>query len=360
MEKIKNSPLQRRILEILQTLVETPTPTGEEKRLFNFLFANLKKTGFNVEIQEEKGRFFNIVGKRKKSSLLICTHLDTFPVFSSSRLYTLRVEEGRAKARGVVDAKGQIASLLVALENTSAPCQVAFTSGEEEEALGSKFLKVRAEEGVVLEPTDFSLCLSQAGAVEIEVEVGGRSAHGSLPQEGENAILRAFEVYRKLEGLSFLRLRHPHFPEGGWVNLGRIEGGKDVMVVPDRCFFQADIGIIPGVDIKRAVDEIKKKVTESGAKVHFKDVSPPVEISPSLKVARLLKLSFKQVTGREPRIGGMPSWTDAENLFQKGIKCVVFGAGKLSSAHTECESVSLKDLEILSNILIHFLNLWGG
>jgi len=358
MRENKISVLQKRILEILRVLIETPTPTGKERRLYKFLSLILERAGFKIEVQKVPGSFSNLIARRGKSSLLMCTHIDTFPVFSHSDLYKLKMRKRDLTGRGVIDAKGQIASLLVALESTQAPCQIALTSGEEEEAIGSKFLEVQANEGVVLEPTNLSLCLFQAGAIEIEVNVRGKAAHGSLPREGENAILKAFGVYQALEKLSFLKLTHPYFPEGGWINLGKIKGGEDIMVVPDHCTFQADIGVLPGVNIDEAVREVKTVIAKSGASVNFRDISPPVEIDPQLRVVRILRQSFKKVTGKEPEVEVMPSWTDAENLFQKGISCVVFGAGKLSLAHSDYESVSLDELGTLSLILINLLRLW--
>ena len=360
MKKIKSSVLQARIIEILRELVETPTPTGSEERLHEFLSSFLEKVGFQIEIQKIPGYSSNLIGRRKKGGPLFCTHIDTYPAFAHAQPYRLRIEGENLVGRGVVDPKGQIASLLVALERTETPCQVAFTSGEEEEALGSRFLDIKAREGVVLEPTDLSLALSQAGAIEIEVEVEGKAVHGSVPHEGENAILKALEVYRQLEEMTFLKLTHPHFPRGGWINLGKIEGGEDIMVVPHHCFFQADVGIVPGVDIDKAVKEIEGIAWRTGAKVNFRDITSPIEVNPRLKIVRLLRQSFKEVVGKEPRVEGMPSWTDAENLFQKGIRCVVFGAGKLSVAHSNHEAISLKELETLSRILIRFLNLWEG
>ena len=359
MKRIESSILQKRILEILKKLVETPTPTGEEHKLHDFLTSFLREKGFDVKKQDVPESCPNLIGRRKGGGLLLCAHIDTFPAFDHPDPYKLKLEGENLVGRGVIDPKGQIASLLVAIEYTDSPCEIAFTSGEEEKALGSKFLKATSPQGIVLEPTDFVICLSQAGAIEIEVKVEGTSAHGSLPQEGENAVLKAFEIYRRLTKMPFLKQTHPHFPSGGWVNLGKIQGGKDVMVVPYQCSFQADIGVVPGVNIDQAVREVKNTVIQSGGRIYFRDISPPIQIESKLKVVKLLKESFEAITGKKAKIGGIPSWTDAENLYQKGIFCPVFGAGKLSRAHSNYEWVSLRELELLSLILIHFLDHWN-
>jgi len=359
MKKIKGSVLQERIVKVLQELVETPTPTGGEEKLHKFLSLFLQKAGFDIEIQKIPKYSPNLIGKRGKGKLLFCTHIDTYPAFSHPDPYRLKIKGENLIGRGVVDPKGQIASLLVALENTKTPCKVVFTSGEEEEALGSKLFDEKVQEGIVLEPTDLSLCLFQAGAIEIEVNVEGKAVHGSVPYEGKNAIIKAFKIYQEFEKMTFLKRAHPFFPQGGWINLGKIEGGENTMVVPYQCRFQADIGIIPGVSIDEAIRQVEDVVAKAGAKVNFIDISQPIEISPHLRIVKLVKEAFKEITGMEPRIGGMPSWTDAENLFQKGIQCPIFGAGKLSVAHSNYEYISLKELEIFSKVLIRLLCLWG-
>ena len=55
----------------------------------------------------------------------------------------------------------------------------------------------------------------------------------------------------------------------------------------------------------------------------------------------------------------MPAWTDAANLIEKGIPSVIFGAGKLNEAHTERESIDVKDLFDLYRILKRFVELSG-
>ncbi|MCD6541922.1 MAG: M20/M25/M40 family metallo-hydrolase, partial [Thermoplasmata archaeon] len=75
------------------------------------------------------------------------------------------------------------------------------------------------------------------------------------------------------------------------------------------------------------------------------------------KVVRLLERAVSDV--RRVEYSGMPAWTDAANLIEKGIPSVVFGAGELSLAHTERENIAVDDLLDLCRILKRFIELSG-
>jgi len=125
--------------ELVRVLVETPTPTGSEQALFPFLMDYLQAHEFTVTEQEvterhpltPPGEYRNLLARRGESRLLISAHLDTFPAYTHPQPYTLREEDDRLIARGVVDIKGQIAALLFAIAQTDAPCQIAFVCDEE-------------------------------------------------------------------------------------------------------------------------------------------------------------------------------------------------------------------------------------
>jgi acetylornithine deacetylase/succinyl-diaminopimelate desuccinylase-like protein len=56
----------------------------------------------------------------------------------------------------------------------------------------------------------------------------------------------------------------------------------------------------------------------------------------------------------------MPSWTDAAYLYLKhGLPCVVFGAGELTTAHSDLETVAVSDLVRLTDALRALLRSYG-
>ena len=57
----------------------------------------------------------------------------------------------------------------------------------------------------------------------MRLEVDGRAAHGATPWLGDNAVLRAIDVFRSIESLPFARQSSELFDRPS-INLGRILG----------------------------------------------------------------------------------------------------------------------------------------
>lgn len=271
-------------------------------------------------------------------------------------------------ARGVLDVKGQIAALLAAVERCEHPVRIALVVDEERFGTGSRELAVdpSVRGAVVLEPTNLHPAPAQAGAVDFTAIVYGRAAHGSVPQRGESAILKAFELIRAIEALPFMRAKHPLFPDGPRVTVGTIQGGFEPMVVPNTCRLEADVRFLPGVELEAALQELTHCLRSFGTEFILGDADPPFEISREEPIYRLMTRAVEDALGGGRPPVGMPSWTDAANLVQKGIPTVVFGAGDLAVAHSDREAVSLSGLEALARVLSRLMELaaapegWNG
>ena len=74
--------------------------------------------------------------------------------------------------------------------------------------------------------------------------VSGRAAHGSTPWLGDNAVLKAIDVFRRIETLPFSRESSELFDRPS-INLGRINGGDALNKVPDECTMVVDIRYLP-------------------------------------------------------------------------------------------------------------------
>lgn len=352
--------VERQAVELALRLVSIPTVTGEEARVAELVEAELRSAGMEVRRQEVHGAGFNILASRGEGGPLFVTHLDVFPPYDHPDPFEPRLtDEGEIVGRGAVDAKGQIAALLAALKGSDGPAEVALVVDEERLGRGSEALPVpRGCQGaVVLEPTGLKVCTSQAGSIEVEIETLGKAAHGSTPWDGENAIDKTLEIYRRLRELPLLKARSKHFPNGGWVVLGRIEGGYEPMVVPRRCVMHVDIGFAPGVDPKEAERQVRE-AAEGALSVRVIDLWEGFEVDENSKVVRALVTAFERATGRKAEISGMPSWTDASNLLRKGVTPVIIGAGRLSSAHSDREALPVSQLVELVGILRELIGLW--
>jgi acetylornithine deacetylase len=194
-----------------------------------------------------------------------------------------------------------------------------------------------ADAAVVTEPTDLAVAVAHKGFSWIEVTTAGRAAHGSRPDEGEDAILRMGRVLGRLEALDRdLQSRPPH-PLLGTASLhaSLIAGGRELSTYPDRCTLSLERRTLPGEPAEageREVAAILADLTrgaraggfaaESRALFSRLAYETPADCPlPGLRRAALGR------AGRPARQTGMSFWTDAAVLGHAGIPTVLFGPG---------------------------------
>ncbi|GIW10975.1 MAG: M20/M25/M40 family metallo-hydrolase [Chloroflexi bacterium] len=343
------------LVELTRALVAIPSYEGEAA-VQQFLAEQLRQLGLTVQLEEVIPGRANLHAWRGEGGPLLCSHADTFPPYDHPEPWTLRQEGDQLIGRGVNDTKGQIAALLVALERSQGPCEVAITVDEERQGRGSLALHPRASAAVVLEPTDLAICPVEAGFLECEARFSGRAAHGTAPSYGVNAILTAVACYQAVTQLPPFQVEYPLLGRP-WTTLGTIAGGYEVGVVPPWCTIRFDLGIWPDVDLAAARAAVQAEVERWGGRLQVLDESPGFALAPTEPVLQRLQAALA-ATGQPARLGGMPSWTDAQNLVARGIPTVVFGAGELGTAHSDREWVRRRDLEVVAQTLQLLIDHW--
>src|SRR5574340_1021604 len=184
--------------------------------------------------------------------LLLNGHLDTVPVATGWTKGQAVWEGDTLYGRGTADMKaGCVAALAAArdLIDQGRPVSLLFTTDEETTMAGSKALAASpivrgAAAVVVLEPTALRVIASEKGILWFRATTLGRSAHGSMPNLGDNAIQRMVRVLAHLEPFS-----HPKdVLNEVTVNVGQIRGGVAPNVVADSCSVDLDCRHPPSVD----------------------------------------------------------------------------------------------------------------
>ena len=198
------------------------------------------------------------IGPADAPTVILHGHIDVVP--GREGQFEPRVEGERLIGRGAYDMKGALAAMLLAMHDLrdSSPVRVRLgvvpdEESEEEVERGSDQL---VKEGLVGdfaitgEPTDMHIGIQAKGVLAIRLRVSGRAAHGSTPWLGDNAILRALDVFRTVESLPFARQSSELFDRPS-INLGRILGGDALNKVPDTCIIDVDIRYLPEQDPDR-------------------------------------------------------------------------------------------------------------
>ncbi|MDP9227712.1 MAG: M20/M25/M40 family metallo-hydrolase [Actinomycetota bacterium] len=195
------------------------------------------------------------VGPADAPTLVMHGHLDVVP--GGSGQFVPHTQGDRLYGRGAYDMKGALAVMMLVLHNAREQDQVRLRLGivsdeesEEEANRGSDALVADGFIGdfaITGEPTNLQVGVQAKGVLAMRLRVSGRSAHGATPWLGDNAIMRAVEVFRGIESLPFARQSSELFDRPS-INLGRILGGDALNRVPDICVMDVDVRFLPEQD----------------------------------------------------------------------------------------------------------------
>jgi len=203
---------------------------------------------------------------------------------------------------------------------------------------------------IVAEPSQLDVVVAQAGALTFRGEVRGRAAHAAFRLEGDSAIDRYVEVHARLTALERERnteVAHPRMRELELpypILVGRLNAGTWSSTVPDRLVFEGRLGVKVGESpgearaaLEAAVGDLAEIAWTGGA---FASGSTP-EGHP---LTRAVAGAVRDVTGRAPRLLGVPYGADLRLFTERGIPCVICGPGDVRLAHATDEHVPVDEL----------------
>ncbi len=347
------------------------SPFTGEQRVTEFLRARAARAGLETELKPALPRRSNLLVRLTPKStvrqrILLAPHLDT--VNASAEQFIPRRKNGRLYGRGACDTKGSVAAMVSALcelareGHRPQTTEVVFVGlvDEEDSQCGSRALaagRFKADLAIVGEPTGLQVVTAHKGSLWMRFETRGKSAHGSRPELGRNAVHEMCRVVDLLETeyASNLRRRPPHPLLGrATVSVGVIQGGTQPNIVPDHCVILVDRRTLPGETEGGVRREIGKLLRKHRLQAVCADDKPapcgPLETNPKLPLVVQL---LNQVGQRKP--AGVHYFSDAAVLAEGGIPSVVFGPGDIAQAHTADEWVELADVELARRMLIKFL-----
>jgi succinyl-diaminopimelate desuccinylase len=277
--------------------------------------------------------------------IILHGHLDVVP--GRDEQFEPRLEGDRLIGRGAYDMKGGLAAMMCALKDLEhqQDVRVRLICVPDEE---SEELDVRSTDTIVRnglagdfaitgEPTNLHIGIAAKGVLAMRIEVAGRSAHSSTPWLGDNAVLKAIDVFRAIETLPFSRESSELFDRPS-INLGRIQGGDALNKVPDRCQMAVDIRFLPEQDPEEILDQVKGI---PDAQVTRTFVFPPVNVPRTNPYVRALREAVSRSIRDEALSVGRDGASDATAFLAAGIPAVEFGpAGAGHHGPEEWVSVS--------------------
>ena len=368
-------------IELTRELIrfETINPPGNETPCAEHIGGILERAGFRIAYHPMADNRANLVarigGSAGKKPLCLSGHLDVVPLGAKPWTvapFAAEIADGKIYGRGSTDMKSGVAALVSAavglaprLEGTPGLIFV-ITVAEETGCQGANFLAgldgVLGEAGALLiaEPTANRPLNGHKGVLWVEGRATGITAHGSMPDQGENAVYKAMHVAAKLERL---KLEEGRMLKGGLptVNVGWIHGGMNINSVPDEAKFGVDIRMVPGL----TEDEVMATLGNLGdGEVRFEKIesAPSVFTEPADPWIAEIREIAAQVTGERHEPGIANYFTDAAALTEAyGYPpTMILGPGEPQMAHQTDEYCTVRRIEEARAIFLEVIRRWCG
>jgi acetylornithine deacetylase len=336
-----------------------------------YISSFFERAGIRVETQEIAPGRANVIAKLSgydsKRVLVLEAHVDTAGIDNMSiDPFDPVIRDGAVYGRGACDTKGGLAAMMHAVlaikeEGVQPPCDVWLAATVDEEYSYRGVLRLceglSAAGAVVAEPTDLRLVIASKGCLRWRVTVNGRAAHSSKPHLGVNAISRMARLIVALEDEEQqLQLKRHHLVGTPTLNVGVIQGGAQVNIVPEECSMEIDRRLIPG-EILSDVQARYESLPEQ-----LRPMFPDLEVSQTTLlsdwpmetcvdsdiVQTAMRVLRKRNLNAEPT--GVPFGSDASKLSRIGVPSIVLGPGSIDHAHTAAEFISTNEVVLAAYI----------
>lgn len=374
--EIVKSIQEGEVVRILQNLIRARSdfPPGDTQAAIAVVEQELERAGIEskrfAKDPVRQSLLAEIGEEDSGTSLLFHAHIDTVPAGDLAH-WTHPPFEGILRGdavygRGAGDDKGSVAVQLaafIALARSESirrgKIMLAIVADEESGGeLGTRWLH---DEGhlavdylVVGEQTNNRISIAERVACGIDLTIYGKSAHGATPWEGENAVLKTCRALSYLiEQLtpSLQAREHPYLPPPT-LNIGKIQGGIQWSIVPEKCVVEMDRRLVPGETREDALEEIRaildrysREFEPLRYRLHSEgEVARNVDTDPQDPFVQMAQGTLADLVDDARPLIGYVQTSDGRWFASDGIPIIHFGPGDPAMAHAADENVPVQQL----------------
>lgn len=352
-----------RLKQLFQRLVDIYSPSGKEEAILDYIKNFLRRQGLSAIRQPVDSNRYNIIvwPENREPLVAFIGHLDTVEAYDLEA-FGFTEHDDTVSGLGTADMKGGCAAMVEAFLAfthargflpTAALCLVV---GEEETGDGAAQLMktYHFPWAIVGEPTHLVPCLSHFGYVEIQIAAEGIRTHASLADPARHTV----------ETLLHTMLELSHFmakkPELAY-NIHDLFSSRSGFAVPERCEAWIDIHLPPATPIGEIIGELEeicmaRYPNSPDIQMTFRTVT--IDAGYQIPKKGILIDALKDVFMHQKRAwqpDTFRSHSDANQLWQAGVKPVILGPGRLEMAHTRDESVSLRQVITAAEIYLDLM-----
>jgi succinyl-diaminopimelate desuccinylase len=335
--------------------IDTVNPPGNEDACIRQLESLLSDAGFTCSRCEFAPRRTSLVarigGRGSHAALCFTGHLDVVPLGSAQWKHDPfggDIIDGQLFGRGSSDMKSGVAAFMGAaislapLLRDSRGLSIVFTAGEETGCEGAFHLASdpamrerlgSADALLVGEPTGNRPLIGHKGAFWLAASATGKTAHGSMPQNGDYAIYKIARAALALEAFDFKVPAHALMGTPT-MNVGTVRGGLNINSVPDSAQLDIDIRTIAGQDHEQVMRCVCQALGPHIGLRKLLDVASVYTPSDDPWVGRVYT-TCETHTGERAQPATISYFTDAAALRGPlgGPPAIILGPGEAAMAH---------------------------
>ncbi len=330
---------------------------GDMDEIIEFTVDLLDEIGVGSRVVE--GEEFNpvIIASHGDGGVCFSGHLDTVPIGEGWEHDQTEVVGDKMYGRGTLDMKGPCISAIAAAKKMvekDIPFSLVFTTDEEITMAGAE--KVAGEEEVVnapavvvCEPTGGLVVTQEKGVYQFEITTKGKNAHASMPQKGENAIVKMLPILNKLN----LKNNIPPADDELSCCIDVIEGGDTTNVIPNKCRAEVDVRFPPMFD-----KELLQKYLFDPIDADF--VIDEIQYLDPVKVDENIDCIQKMLELADTDTWAVPYGTEMVMFSNTNPKTFIFGPGQVDMAHKPDEWISLSALYEFVDYYVEYAEVMVG
>ncbi|HWR29702.1 MAG TPA: YgeY family selenium metabolism-linked hydrolase [Negativicutes bacterium] len=270
--------LNKDMLTFTQTLIQTPSLSGEEKAVAELCKAKMIQLDYDEVFIDGIGNVVGIIrGSGEGCNLMYNSHLDHVDPGNAALWdyppYGGVMDGGYIHGRAASDVKGGLAAQIYAgallrqagIQLRGDYIVTGVVQEEPAEMFGIQFLcdqtfparDIHFDLMISSEATGLNLFLGHRGRVELEVVTEGRTSHGSAPWRGINAVTKMMSVLEQVNLLAEALPTHPVLGQSTLALTNITCSPGRLSIIPDVCTISLDRRLLPEESCEAALSEIE-------------------------------------------------------------------------------------------------------
>ncbi len=365
------------IVSFLCDLVKIQSLDGHEGEAAQRLKLEMEKVGFDEVKIDPMG---NVIGRVGSGDTVIAMdgHIDVVDIGDESQWnvppFSALIKDERIWGRGTADQKGGVAAMVYAVKamkelDLLEDLTIYITGSiNEEDCDGLCWQYIIKEDGirpefvVLTEPSDGNIYRGQKGRMALKITTKGISAHGSVPEQGVNAIYKMAPIIQEIEALNEKLPTHPELGKGTVTISQVFFSSASSCAVADGCSIILDRRLTFGETREKVLAELQEMESVGRAEAEVEIIMynvptytglvyPSESYFPSWitpeehQCVKAAVSAFKALFQKDPLVD---KWVFSTNGVAvsglNGIPCVGYGPGDAREAHKANESVKIEDL----------------